>query len=87
MESHRSFRSTESIEGILCVFRKEAGKSVLDDSVPGFLHVMMQISGVVDADPGQNRKGEMVWLRGLASMTVRPCFRRIYENEYVKKRE
>jgi hypothetical protein len=70
-------------EGVKKCFRREKVP-------PEFLHVMMQISGVVDVDPGgKTAKGRWYGF-GLEALpiegVVRPVFSSgIYENEYVRE--
>ena len=85
---------TESVEvGDLGVFlRKEGVKKCFrrETVPPEFLHVMMQLSGVVDVDPaGKTAKGRWYGF-GLEALplegVVRPMLSSgIYENEYVKE--
>ena len=85
---------TESVEvGDLGVFLGKEGvrRCFRRDHVPPeFLHVMMQVSGVVDVDPGgKTAKGRWYGF-GLEALpiegVVRPMFSSgIYENEYVKE--
>jgi hypothetical protein len=85
---------TESIEvGDLGVFLGKEGvrKCFRRKTVPPeFLHVMMQVSGVVDVDPGgKTAKGRWYGF-GLEALplegVVRPMLSSgIYENEYVKE--
>jgi hypothetical protein len=86
--------NTESVEvGDLGVFLGKEGveKCFRRENVPPeFLHVMMQLSGVVDVDPGgKTAKGRWYGF-GLEALpladVVRPVLSSgIYENEYVKE--